>query len=321
MCLPARGIRIRHRLGQKQPVDYWAKAHARLALDRLDQLFRRQAAQLGKILDPQPIDPCLVAMPVSGHGGWRHRTKQGAALANDLLKEPLRRRYGCQGIHRKRTGAFTEDGDVAGIATKGRDVRLDPFERRDHVHQAVITGMPSGFLVQIVAGQKAKDIQAVVQRDKDDTLRWKRGVGVSRFGACSGKKAAAVDPDHYRQPGRRICLCGDIDVQVQAVFRGSRIEKDVVIPDVPLFAAAAELRCVAHALPRLRRLRSLPPQCAYRRRGIGQAEERLLCAIHDPLALRLACRSLHDRRVHLGTHRDTMRRHKEGQNSSEQTGA
>ena len=54
-----------------------------------------------------------------------------------------------------------------------------------------------------------------------------------------------MDPDHDGEFGFRVGGGGGVDVEVEAVFGGAGVEEDVVVPDVPLFTAGAELCRVA----------------------------------------------------------------------------
>ena len=61
-----------------------------------------------------------------------------AALANRLLEQTLRQRRGHLRAHRKRSGAFAEDGHIARIAAERRNVVMHPVQRRHLIEQAVI---------------------------------------------------------------------------------------------------------------------------------------------------------------------------------------
>jgi len=74
---------------------------------------------------------------------------------------------------------------------------------------------------------------------------------------------------------------------------GAGVEEDVVIPDVPLFTAGAELCCVAYSGLSGWRLRGFPAPVAGGRGGVGKAKEGFLCAVEYPLAGGLALRGLY----------------------------
>src|SRR5580698_7084800 len=102
-----------------------------------------------------------------------------------------------------------------------------------------------------------------------------------------------MNPEHYRKLAGLLRRRRRIDVQVKTVLTRTGIEKKIVVPDVPLLAAGAEVRRVAHPLPRGRRQRSLPAQFTDWRRCIRKPKESLLSAPFDPFAYRLTLRSHH----------------------------
>ncbi len=86
---------------------------------------------------------------------------------------------------------------------------------------------------------------------------------LARLRCGAGLEAAAVDPDHDRQPlgcraGRRP------DVEVQAVL-ARLVAEDHVVEDRPLHASRAELGGLPHALPVRGGLRLPPPEVAHGR--------------------------------------------------------
>src|SRR5580692_10072409 len=65
-----------------------------------------------------------------------------------------------------------------------------------------------------------------------------------------------MNPEHHWKPVGLLRRRGCIDVQVKTILTRTGIEKKIVVPDVPLLAAGAEVRRVAHSLPRGRRPRA-----------------------------------------------------------------
>src|SRR4051794_6025088 len=96
-----------------------------------------------------------------------------------------------------------------------------------------------------------------------------------------------MNPEHHRQVARLLRRDGRIDVQVQAILIRTGVEKQIVLPDMPLLATGAELCRIAHALPRRGRLRSLPAQFANGRRRVGQTKK----GISIPLSIHLPAAS------------------------------
>jgi hypothetical protein len=120
--------------------------------------------------------------------------------------------------------------------------------------------------------KEAKDIQAVVDAERDDAaLRHARAV-VARLRAVAGDVAAAVEIDQHRQPLR--CWLGRRPhVEVQAILAHAIRAEVHVAEDGQLHGARPELIGLAHARPRRGRLRRAPAQATHRRGGERDALE------------------------------------------------
>src|SRR5258706_13419670 len=152
---------------------------------------------------------------------------------------------------------LTEYGNVFGIAAESGDIVMHPFQGCELVKQAVIAGSTMWrFCRQLGMHEESEKPQAETDGDHNNApARQRRAVEVVGRGP-SGPVTAAEYPEHYRLPG----LCRPIwrpDVQVQAIFVVSRCRLAVSVPDF-LDTSGTECVCVAHALPRLDRLRLTP---------------------------------------------------------------
>ncbi len=217
------------------------------------------------------------------------------------MKQPLgqRRRHQCADAGG--TGRLAEDGDAAGIATEGRDVGLNPAQRRDLIEMAVVAGRPIGLLgAQIRMRQEAEAAEPVVHRDDHDAVARQPVPLEDRQGSRSHQECAAVEPDHHRTllVARRR---GRPDVQIEAVlaFRLWAEIADRGLGTIGLNAARPERHRRPRAAPRLRRLRRPPAQCSERRARIGHAFEGANCTIVAPAAGEQPTLDAHDVAVRL----------------------
>src|SRR5205085_10771716 len=113
---------------------------------------------------------------------------------DDRAMEEATRAWGReQGADRDRSGRLAEDRDVAGIAAKGLDVRVHPFECGDIVEDAEI-----GTNVRM--SQEAEGAKPIVEGDHDHAAPRQRGAVIPIFGSRAAKIAATMDPDHDRTP-------------------------------------------------------------------------------------------------------------------------
>ncbi len=103
-----------------------------------------------------------------------HRPEQVAAapgLHNRLVEQPSRGRRGHQRQHAHSAGRFAEDCDVLRVSPERGNVSLDPLQRRNLVHEGVISERASRALFrQRRMGEEAEPAEAVVEADKNDAL-------------------------------------------------------------------------------------------------------------------------------------------------------
>ena len=153
-------------------------------------------------------------------------------------------------------------GHAPAIAAEGRDVALDPFERRDLIQQAVVARRRLCRTRRVSSGcaRKPKRTEAIGDGHDDDAALRELVAPVERHRRRAVRIAAAVDPDHDGQafsgcPRRRP------DVQVEAVLarRGRRLARH---RDAVLHARGCERVRLARALPRRDRPRLAPTQLA-----------------------------------------------------------
>ena len=123
-----------------------------------------------------------------------------------------------------------EHGDTAGtadspnsvifrIAAKTCEVRLDPFEGGDLIHQGVIARCAvAGLGGELRMRQGPQAEKAVVDRDNDNTSFGETDTVIHRVTAVSDAQAAAVKPNHDR--ASFVGIDGTCpNIQIQAVFR------------------------------------------------------------------------------------------------------
>ena len=216
-----------------------------------------------------------------------------AAVDHGLVEQSVRRRNAHQeqaaGAASRRTG----DGDVVRIAAERGDVVARPLQRRDHVEQAVVAErrVRRRARGQQRMREQAERPEAVVDRHHDDAAARQLRAVVARLRAGVLLEGAAMEPHQHRHraAGRR--LRGRPDVEEQAVL-GLRVARVV---DGVLRRRRAERDRLAHAGPRLRRLRRLPAQVADGRRCVRDAAEHVHVA--GALADDLAGGQAHRRRA------------------------
>ena len=158
---------------------------------------------------------------------------------------------------------------------------MDPLERGDLVHHAVVAGLAL-LGRQFGVGQEAEGAQAVVDGDEDDApLRPFVSVH-GHFVAVAVHECAAVDPEGDGKSGFRLAdgLGRGPDVQVQAVLALLRCPFPVELVAIEgtgriagLPGDAPERVAGTDAFPRLHRLWCLPAEAAHGRGGIRDAFE------------------------------------------------
>ena len=189
----------------------------------LERLFR-QRHDVVHGLAAGVLQQCL-RLALRGFAADREGQGGRAALGDDFLEILVRLLHDRQDGDRTAAGALPEDGHVAGVAAESGDVLVHPPERHSLVEQAV-----AGRRLEVfTAGHRgevheAVHIQTVVDVHHDDVAMRLDEVGsaVAGLAARAVDVGPAVDPYHHR------LLLGlvvgvDPDVQVEAVFRGQRL--------------------------------------------------------------------------------------------------
>ena len=202
--------------------------------------------------------------------GGRGRT---AAGFGDGAHEEALGGLGCgQHLHRHGAGAFTEDGDIPGVAAEGRDVLLHPLQGGDLVHQAVVAEpAPVGVLGgQSRVGEVAEATQAVVDRHHHDATPGQRRPIVEWHAARTADERAAVDEHHHRFAGFWR-LGGREDIEEQAILALRPHLSPGIVAEMRLRAGRAVGEHRAHAGPGLHGLGRAPAKGAGRSRRVGDA--------------------------------------------------
>ena len=237
-------------------------------------------------LDPNFV-PCCSAVASGIAPSLRLKKAPLSPIA--LWKRPL--------VSGVATSAFTENDPadspkivtLPGSPPNAAMLSFTHFRDGDLVEQAVVAGRTRRrFLRQFGVREEPEHPEAVVDRDEDDALLRERLAVVARLGPAASLEAATVDPDHHGCLGG---LGGGVDVDRQAVL--AELGELDVVEDARLDARRTGLGRVAHAVPRLHRLRRLPAQLADRRRGIRHADEHVDRAIGDRRALHQTAGRLH----------------------------
>src|SRR5580704_17925914 len=221
----------------------------------------------------------LVGIAADDHGHWLYRPERErgvdrpwrddavraqdigidtrAALEDRALKESARDRRDHECANAHPAGRLAEDRHAPRVATKARDVALDPAQGRDLVQQSIVGALKSSVS------------QAIVDRHDDHTFLRQPSTIVSRLAAESGLEPSAVDPEHHRS--LPTCPRGP-DVEEQAVLRYAGRERVDVVVDLRLYAVPTQPVRVAHAGPWDRRPGWLAPDG---RGGVGNAAKDL----------------------------------------------
>ena len=193
------------------------------------------------------------------------------ALGDGAVEEPGGLRHQHDRHHRPAPGRLAEDGHAAGVAAERRDVVAHPLEARHHVEEPVVArGAVRRLGRQGGVGEKAEDVQAVVDGHHHRALGRQSGAVVDGGRARAAGVAAAVDPVEHRQGLGR--LRRRPHVQEEAVLALS----DALPP--ALDADRARLAGVAHPVPGHDRRRGTPAQLAY-----GRGRERDALERDDPV--------------------------------------
>ena len=247
---------------------------------RSQEGFRRRGAQGLRGGQTRRGAPRLASLPRRGASA-RSLAIEGnlqfppqPRLDHRLVEEAPRLGRDHQPVHQNAARRLAEHGDVGRIAAEGRDVRLDPLQRRDDVHHAVV---PRRFFRGPLRRQRrvikeAQPAQPVVQRHHHDAAPRKVVALVERRRAGAVDQRPAVDPHHDRRA--RAGLLRRPDVQVQAILAHRRGTDAGIAIGRRLDADRAIGGGVAPARPRGRRLRRPPAQRPDRRRRIGNVPVR-----------------------------------------------
>src|ERR1700722_17155617 len=121
-------------IGFDYRVDDAARIAGKQGRRQLAQFLERGRTQRNSILLP-------VVFRIGQQKLWSklERLKQAAALSDCAVKQASCKGRGHEDANRYRTGGLTSDGYVLWVAANGGDVPLNPFERGDLVHQAVVS--------------------------------------------------------------------------------------------------------------------------------------------------------------------------------------
>ncbi len=137
----------------------------------------------------------LRSFPVVHRGSRR-------ALGDRAGEQALSRRGHQQRRHQPRTGGFTEQRDVGGIAAERRDVLAYPMQCSQHIAQPDVgIKTPSG-MAQRRQVQEAQGTEPVVHRHHDDLTAAGQPPAVIEGLTCRAQHVCAtVQPHHHRFPG------------------------------------------------------------------------------------------------------------------------
>jgi len=240
----------------------------------LQQFLRRQRAQGIERIDTQLSGKRLALLLHLRQRQRRDRGDQRTALADGPCEQAARERRGHQRTHRDRTGRFAGDRHLCRIPTEAGDIGAYPAQRRHLIEQAIVAcSMLRRFVGQRRQREEAEHAETVVHGDRDDALAGQAGAVIALLRAVAGHEAAAVEVHQHRQ------LAADVrglpDVEIETVLTHAVGAEHHVAEQRQLHAARPETSHLAHAAPRLDRLRRLPTQGSHRRRGVRDALELL----------------------------------------------
>ena len=240
---------------------------------RRNQLAGRLRPQLGDGFDAHACGELYARL-----FGLRQRTtpqepsEGGAAFADHRPEQSPGQRGRLETTERHRSRRLAENRDLSRISAEVRDVRPNPLERSDVIHQPVVSrGAPVRLLGQLRMGEESEHSQAVVDGHQDHAFLGQFLPVVQRHRAGTVPEASAVDPNHYRQPvgsgfGRRP------HVQIEAVFVAPGLLR---VGAQRLYAGSAELVRFSHAFPIRDGTGRVPAQAADGRGGIRNTFERV----------------------------------------------
>ena len=87
------------------------------------------------------------------------------------------------------------------------------------------------FRGQLGMGEKAQHVETVVHGHDHDAARREPRAVIARLGARAGDVAAAMDPEHDRQPVRSFGRGRRPDIEIEAVLRHAGDGRIDVVPD------------------------------------------------------------------------------------------
>ena len=122
--------------------------------------------------------------------------------------------------------------------------------------------------------QEAKHALTVVGSHADHAILGQCSAVISRLTATASHESTAIEIYQYRQTFLNI-LGWSPHVQVETVLTARRSAEIHVAKEIWLHRVIAKVLCLAHALPCLQWLRSLPAQLSYRRSSKRNAKELL----------------------------------------------
>ena len=176
-----------------------------------------------------------------------------------------RRSHEC--AYRHRACRLAYDCDAVGVAAKGCDVVLYPFDGSHLVEEAIVARAFIGCLLrELRMCEEAKDALAVVGCHGDNALACHSVARIARLAATASHQSATVEVDKHRQVLVHL-LCRSPDVEIQAVFAHLLRAEVHVAEDILLHRIGSEFLCLPHALPFLYRLRGFPSKVADWRSG------------------------------------------------------
>jgi hypothetical protein len=147
-----------------------------------------------------------------------------------------------------------------------------------------------------MAGKKTQDAEAVIHGNHNHAPVSERFAILARLRSGARRKAATVDPHHYREFGGLV-RDRSPDVDGEAIFAHARVGEDHVWKQRNLHAARAEGSGIARLCPRNGVLRWLPTQRPDRRGGVRNTEEDIKLAVSGSLSADWTKIDLDDRTI------------------------
>ena len=208
---------------QELIVDLWAKGEVLRPVDEevvlgCNEGLGRCGLKACEVLLALFAPQFAVASGDGGGAGFRPDALGPAALGDHLVEERLGGGNAHEDVGELGAGGLAPNGDAVGIAAKGGDVVLNPFERGHEIAEGVVGGavvFRARSSPEEAEVEKAKDSQAVRQGDGDDALAGELRSVMDWTEGMAADVASAVDPDEDRE---RAFAFRSPDVEVEAVF-------------------------------------------------------------------------------------------------------